>query len=33
LASKLQRETSIFELFSPDQPSRLDHGAARCGAQ
>ncbi|KJC56813.1 hypothetical protein UP10_32770 [Bradyrhizobium sp. LTSPM299] len=26
-ASKLQRETSIFELFSPDQPSRLDHGA------
>ncbi|WP_426441512.1 hypothetical protein [Bradyrhizobium genosp. P] len=27
LASKLQRETSIFELFSPEQPSRLDHGA------
>jgi FMN phosphatase YigB (HAD superfamily) len=27
LALKLQRETSIFELFCPDQPSRLDHGA------
>ena len=27
LASKLQRETSIFELLCPDQPSRLDCGA------
>lgn len=27
LASKLQRETSLFELLCPDQPSRLDHGA------
>jgi len=27
LASKLHRETSIFELLCPDQPSRLDHGA------
>lgn len=26
LASKLNRETSLFELLSPDQPSRLDHG-------
>lgn len=26
-ASKLQRETSIFELLCPGQPSRLDHGA------
>ena len=27
LTSKLQRETSLFELLWPDQPSRLDHGA------
>lgn len=27
LASKLQRETSIFELLCPGRPSRLDHGA------
>jgi FMN phosphatase YigB (HAD superfamily) len=27
LASKLQRETSIYELLCPAQPSRLDHGA------
>ena len=27
LASKFQRETSIFELQCPDQPSRLDCGA------
>jgi FMN phosphatase YigB (HAD superfamily) len=27
LAAKFQRETSIFELLCPDQPSRLDHGA------
>ncbi|MES5481258.1 hypothetical protein QMZ05_00745 [Bradyrhizobium sp. INPA03-11B] len=27
LASKLQRETSMFELLCPDQPSRLDCGA------
>lgn len=27
LASKLQRETSLFELLWPEQPSRLDHGA------
>ncbi|MEY9149731.1 FMN phosphatase YigB (HAD superfamily) [Bradyrhizobium elkanii] len=27
LASKFQRETSIFELLCPDQPSRLDCGA------
>ncbi|WP_246801244.1 HAD family hydrolase [Bradyrhizobium genosp. L] len=27
LASKLQRETALFELLCPDQPSRLDHGA------
>ncbi len=26
LASKLQRETSLFELLWPEQPSRLDHG-------
>ncbi|WP_371818032.1 hypothetical protein [Bradyrhizobium sp. CCBAU 53421] len=27
LASKFQRETSMFELLCPDQPSRLDYGA------
>ncbi|MGY3488785.1 FMN phosphatase YigB (HAD superfamily) [Bradyrhizobium sp. USDA 4011] len=27
LASKFQRETAIFELLCPDQPSRLDDGA------
>ncbi|GKQ52748.1 hypothetical protein BRSPCE3_36030 [Bradyrhizobium sp. Ce-3] len=27
LASRFQRETSIFELLCPDQPSRLDCGA------
>ncbi|KIU43893.1 hypothetical protein QU42_26815 [Bradyrhizobium sp. UASWS1016] len=27
LASKFQRETSIFELLCPDRPSRLDDGA------
>ena len=27
LASKLQRETTIFELLCPARPSRLDHGA------
>lgn len=27
LASKFQRETSIYELLCPDQPSRLDCGA------
>ncbi|WP_249158540.1 hypothetical protein [Bradyrhizobium jicamae] len=27
LASKLQRETSVFELLCPHRPSRLDHGA------
>jgi len=27
LASKLQRETSMFELLCPGEPSRLDHGA------
>ncbi|MGY3587665.1 FMN phosphatase YigB (HAD superfamily) [Bradyrhizobium sp. USDA 4341] len=27
LAAKFQRETSIFELLCPDQPSRLDCGA------
>jgi FMN phosphatase YigB (HAD superfamily) len=27
LASKLQRETSLFELLAPGQPSRLDLGA------
>jgi FMN phosphatase YigB (HAD superfamily) len=27
LASKLQREASVFELLCPDRPSRLDHGA------
>ncbi|MEN3346379.1 MAG: hypothetical protein V7632_14 [Bradyrhizobium sp.] len=27
LASKLQRETSLFELLCPAQPSRLDRGA------
>ena len=27
LASKLQRETSVFELLCPERPSRLDHGA------
>ncbi len=26
-ASKLQRETALFELLCPGQPSRLDHGA------
>lgn len=26
LASKQQRETSLFELLWPEQPSRLDHG-------
>ncbi|WP_407159892.1 hypothetical protein [Bradyrhizobium sp. STM 3557] len=28
LASKLQRETSLFELLAPGQPSRLDLGAS-----
>jgi FMN phosphatase YigB (HAD superfamily) len=27
LASKLQRETAIFELLCPSRPSRLDHGS------
>lgn len=27
LASKLQRETSLFELLCPGAPSRLDHGS------
>jgi len=27
LASRLQRETALFELLCPGQPSRLDHGS------